>query len=76
VRFSLCTGTHRIPKNPEGTLARGRYRSDGYEHAEDALDQYKMPNLVEAALPAGSAIAFDSSIWCDNTSFCGCLWDL
>ena len=50
-----------MPRNPEGTLVRGRFRSSGFSHPDDALDQHLMPNFVEAALPAGSGIAFDVS---------------
>ena len=50
-----------MPCNPEGTLVRGRFRSSGFSHPDDALDQHLMPNFVEAALPAGSGIAFDVS---------------
>ena len=56
------SGTHRLPFNPEGTLVRGTFRSASGKGnlPADALDQRLMPNFVEAALPAGSAIAFDS----------------
>ena len=36
-------------------------------HGAEVLAQELMPNHFEAALPAGSAIAFDSSIW--HTTF-------
>ena len=58
------SGTHRLPFNPEGTLVRGTFRSASGKGnlPADALDQRLMPNFVEAALPAGSAIAFDSKL--------------
>jgi ectoine hydroxylase-related dioxygenase (phytanoyl-CoA dioxygenase family) len=55
--------THRIPTGPSQTLARGSFRSSGRNTAEDALHQTLMPNYVEAALPAGCGIAFDSHVW-------------
>ena len=58
------SGTHRLPFSPEGTLVRGTFRSASGKGnlPADALDQRLMPNFVEAALPAGSAIAFDSKL--------------
>ena len=56
------TGTHRLPGGPQETLERGRFLNDINPVPGD-LDQRLMPNLVEAALPAGSALVFCSSIW-------------
>lgn len=58
---SYVPGTHRLPLGPEGHLERGLFKRAGSE--DGLLDQRLMPNLVEAALPAGSAIAFDSAGW-------------
>jgi ectoine hydroxylase-related dioxygenase (phytanoyl-CoA dioxygenase family) len=37
------------------------------ERGADVLAQERMPNCYEAALPAGSAVAFDAAIW--HTAF-------
>ena len=58
---SYVPGTHRLPLGPEGHLERGLFARAG--DGEGKLDQRLMPNFIEAALPAGSAIAFDSSGW-------------
>jgi hypothetical protein len=58
---SYVPGTHRLPLGPEGHLDRGLFKRAGAE--DGLLDQRLMPNCIEAALPAGSAIAFDSSGW-------------
>jgi hypothetical protein len=63
---SFVPGTHVLPWGPEGHLARGLFRRAGAtagSENEQLPHQRLMPNYVEAALPAGSAIAFDSSGW-------------
>jgi ectoine hydroxylase-related dioxygenase (phytanoyl-CoA dioxygenase family) len=69
---TVVPGTHRLPGRPQTTLAR--VGLDDYpvckreqERSPDVLPQELMPNCFEAALPAGAAIAFDSSIW--HTTF-------
>lgn len=55
---SYVPGSHRLPLGPEGHLERGLFKRAQSE--DGLLDQRLMPNFVEAALPAGSAIAFES----------------
>ena len=65
----MVPGTHRLPGGPGAVLARGNFRSSGDgggpggKNGGGALEQALMPNYVEAALPAGSGIAFDSHVW-------------
>ena len=57
-------GTHRLAGSPREVLARPfRFDTMGEEARAEALPQAAMPNLVRAALKAGSAVLFDSSCW-------------
>ena len=57
---AVVPGTHRIPSGPGQVFERGNFRCSGQvNHGPEALHQTRMPNYVEAALPAGCGIAFD-----------------
>ena len=67
---AVVPGTHRIPGGPSTIFVggRGAFKSSGASGADaeqqpTSLAQNLMPNYVEAALPAGYGIAFDSHIW-------------
>ena len=65
--LAVPAGTHRLPGRPQTTLERVGLdlypvSTRNETHSEDVLAQELMPNCFEAALPAGSAIAFDSAM--------------
>ena len=59
----LPKGSHRLTGQPREVLSR----SYGGGATVGELSHYQMPNLIECSVKAGSAVAFDSSIW--HTSF-------
>lgn len=58
-RQAVVPGSHRFATQPRVTLAR----SYGGGATVGALSHYEMPNHIECAVDAGSAVLFDSSIW-------------
>ena len=63
----MVPGTHRLPEGPQQTLARS-FNQGGRTAEELALEGVEllhtnMPNHFRAAMPAGSAMFFDTSIW-------------
>jgi hypothetical protein len=59
----LVPGTHRLATDPRQTF-RATF---GGGATIGELPHSAMPNMVECAVPAGTAVAFDSSTW--HTSF-------
>ena len=65
----VVPGTHRLFDGPEQTLHVARSFNQGGRTAEElALEGVEllhtnMPNHFRAAMPAGSAMFFDTSIW-------------
>ena len=57
---AVVPGTHRVAGSPGETLSPGKFASAANG---DAAAQSTMPNLVRAAVGAGCALLFDSSIW-------------
>ena len=59
--------THRLPEGPQQTLAKTF--NQGGRSAEElaaegvSLAHTSMPNHFKAAMPAGTAMFFDTSIW-------------
>ena len=56
---AVVPGSHRLTGQPRDVLARGF----GGGATVGELSHYDMPNLIECAVKAGTAVAFDSSIW-------------
>ena len=56
---AVLPGSHRLTGQPREVLAR----SFGGGATVGELSHYDMPNMIECAVKAGTAVAFDSSIW-------------